>query len=221
MQFPQVRGWSDADPVMRGLRGWHELEIAEAYRFPNLPPKTPRLVEGDQDLLLMFTLSRQAYKDLVLAFPLSTDDAKWNTRWFLKPLFPLFLRNVLYALGNVRDATTEETVRPGQIPRSLGPFGDVKEVKVRTPSGSSTNSGARYAGRVLLRRDGRAGHLRGDLGGPDAALRGQPVRRERKPHRAAAVGQDRRDRSRGRPDPQAAARTVALGRCGWVGAFVA
>jgi hypothetical protein len=135
--FPHVRGWVDADPVMRGLRGWYELEIAEAYRFPNLPPKTPRLVEGDQDLLLMFTLPRQAYRDLVLAFPLSTDDAKWNTRWFLKPLFPLFLRNVLYALGNVRDATTEDTVRPGN-PKALRPFGDVKEIRVRTPSGSST-----------------------------------------------------------------------------------
>ncbi|HEX3147198.1 MAG TPA: VWA domain-containing protein [Gemmataceae bacterium] len=137
VQFPQVRGWSDTDPVMRGLRGWHELEIAEAYRFKNLPPKTPRLVEGDQDLLLMFTLHRQAYKDLVLAFPLSTDDAKWNTRWFLKPLFPLFLRNLLYSFGNVRDATTEETVRPGN-PKIIRPFGDVKEIRVRAPSGATT-----------------------------------------------------------------------------------
>jgi von Willebrand factor type A domain/Aerotolerance regulator N-terminal len=135
--YPQVRGWTDAEPVMRGLRGWHELEIAEAYRFNDLPPKTPRLVEGDRDLLLIFTLQRQAYKDLVLAFPLATDDAKWNTRWFLKPLFPLFLRNVLYSLGNVRDATTEESVRPSQ-PKALRPFGDVKEIRVRTPSGSAT-----------------------------------------------------------------------------------
>lgn len=137
VKFPAVRGWQDSDPVMRGLRGWHELEIAEAMRFKNLPPKTPRLVEGDEGLLLLFTLHRQAYKDLVLAFPLATDDARWNTRWFLKPLFPLFLRNVLYTLGNVRDATTEESVRPGQ-PKALRPFGDVKEVKVRAPSGAPT-----------------------------------------------------------------------------------
>jgi hypothetical protein len=137
VQYPQIRGWADTDPVMRGLRGWYELEIAEAYRFSNLPPKTPKLVEGDQELLLLFPLQRQAYKDLVVAFPLSTDDAKWNTRWFLKPLFPLFLRNVLYTLGNVRDSTTEETVRPG-MPKIIRPFGDVKEIRVRTPSGSST-----------------------------------------------------------------------------------
>src|SRR5262245_14544563 len=53
IQFPAIRGWSDVDPVMRGLRGWHEVEIAEAYRYPSLPPKTPRLVEGEQDLLLI------------------------------------------------------------------------------------------------------------------------------------------------------------------------
>ena len=153
VQFPQVRGWSDTDPVMRGLRGWHELEIAEAYRFNNLPPKTPRLVEGDRDLLLLFSLSRRAYKDLVLAFPLATEDDKWNTRWFLKPLFPLFLRNLLYSLGNVRDATTEETVRPGE-PKVLRPFGDVQEIRVRSPSGSSTN----------LERGTRAGFTFGGTG---------------------------------------------------------
>src|SRR5205823_8210396 len=91
---------------------------------------------GRPGLAALFSLSRQAYKDLVLAFPLATDDAKWNTRWFLKPLFPLFLRNLLYSLGNVRDATTEETVRPGS-PKILRPFGDVKEIRVRTPSGST------------------------------------------------------------------------------------
>jgi hypothetical protein len=133
VQFPPIRGWADTDPVMRGLRGWYELEIAEAYRYRNLPPKTPRLVEGDQELLLIFPLMRQAYKDLVVAFPLSTDDAKWNTRWFLKPLFPLFLRNVLYTLGNVRDATTEDTVRPG-MPKAIRPFGDVKEIRIKSPS---------------------------------------------------------------------------------------
>lgn len=137
VQYPAIRGWADTDPVMRGLRGWYELEIAEAYRYGNLPPKTPKLVEGDQELLLLFPIQRQAYKDLIVAFPLSTDDAKWNTRWFLKPLFPLFLRNVLYTLGNVRDATTEETVRPG-MPKIIRPFGDVKEIKVKSPSGNTT-----------------------------------------------------------------------------------
>jgi von Willebrand factor type A domain/Aerotolerance regulator N-terminal len=134
--FPQVRGWTDQHPIMHGLRGWHELEIAEGFRVKNLPERTPRLLEGDRDLVLMFALSRQAYSDIVLAFPLETTDAKWNTRWFLKPLFPLFLRNLLYGLGNIRDATAEETVRPGQI-KLLRPSSATNEVRVTSPSGQS------------------------------------------------------------------------------------
>ena len=130
--FPPIRGWSDADPVMRGLRGWSELEIAEAYRFKNLPPKTPRLLEGDNELLLMFTLNRQNHKDLVLAFPLATADERWNTRWFLKPVFPLFLWNVVRTLGGVRDHATEENVTPGN-PVRLQPPGEVTEISVGTP----------------------------------------------------------------------------------------
>ncbi len=135
--FPQIRGWSDSDPVMRGLRGWYELEVAEAYRFKNLPPKTPHLLEGDKELLLMFPLSRQAHKDLVLAFPLATGDDKWNTRWFLKPVFPLFLWNVVRTLGNVRDNATEENVTPGNTVR-LQPPGDVAEVTVTSPADRRT-----------------------------------------------------------------------------------
>jgi hypothetical protein len=137
VSFPPIKGWSDADPVMRGLRGWHELEIADALKFNTLPPKTPRLLEGERGHLLMFTLSRQAYRDLIVAFPLETDGGKMNTRWFLKPLFPLFLGNVLYSLGNVKTSTTEESVRPGS-PKYLRPFGDVKEITVRNPGEADT-----------------------------------------------------------------------------------
>ncbi len=136
--FPQIRGWSDQDPVMRGLRGWYELEVAEAHRYKNLPPKTPRLLEGDKDLLLLFPLSRQTHKDLVLAFPLSTNDEKWNTRWFLKPVFPLFLWNVVRTLGNVRDNATEESVTPGN-PVRLQPPGDVTEISIASPDGASVD----------------------------------------------------------------------------------
>jgi hypothetical protein len=151
VQFPQVRGWTDQHPVMRGLRGWHELEIAEGFRLNNLPERTPRLLEGDRDLVLMFTLSRQAYTDLVLAFPLETIDAKWNTRWFLKPLFPLFLRNLLYSLGNVRDAAAEETVKPGQVKHLRPGIATEQVLSACLGSGSRVRQNAGFPGlsRVL------------------------------------------------------------------------
>lgn len=148
VKFPAIRGWTDTDPVMRGLRGWYELEIAEAYRFNNLPPKTPKLLEGDSELALMFTLQRQAHKDLVLAFPLSTSDERWNTRWFLKPVFPLFFWNVLRTMGNVRDHATEENVTPGQ-PVRIQPPADVSDITVLNPKGAE----------VELKRTSRADYL--------------------------------------------------------------
>ncbi len=133
VQFPVVKGWTDSDPVMRGLRGWHELEVADALRFNDLPPKTPRLLEGERGLLLMFTLSRQAYRDFVVAFPIVADDGRWNTRWFKQLGFPLFMGNAVRALGNVKSGSTEENVRPSS-PKAIQPPGEVKEVRVRTPA---------------------------------------------------------------------------------------
>ncbi len=137
VEFPQVRGWNDQHPVMRGIRGWHELELAEAIRIPKLPPKTPILLEGDRDLALLAALSRGAYTDLIMAFPLETLDGKWNTRWFLKPGFPLFMRNLLLAQGNVRDAGSEETIKPGQV-KIIRPGGGVTEIKIKSPQGEIT-----------------------------------------------------------------------------------
>lgn len=138
VEFPQVRGWQDNHPVMRGIRGWHELELAEAMRMRKLPPKTPVLLEGDRELPLLAAIARGPFTDLVMAFPLETLDGKWNTRWFLKPGFPLFMRNLLLSQGNVRDASTEETVKPGQV-KVLRPGGGVEEIKVKAPDGTITS----------------------------------------------------------------------------------
>ena len=166
--------------------------------------------------LLLFTLQRQAYKDLVLAFPLATDDAKWNTRWFLKPLFPLFLRNVLYTLGNVRDATTEETVRPGS-PKAIA--------AVRRREGGQSPHASRgrrrrwNAAREPSSRTAATTELgvyEATLGGSDAAIRGEPVRPEREPHRTATVREDRRSAksrpARRRKQPRELWRWAVAGR---------
>src|SRR5262249_5639816 len=80
------------------------------------------------------------------------------------------------------------------------------------PVGDADDAGARHAGRVLLRWNDGVGGVRGHLGGPDAAVRGEPVRPQRKPYRAATVGEDWRGRSASWSDPEAAARAMAVGR---------
>ena len=144
---PSVRGWQSRHPVMRGLQALDEVDVSEAYRLPELPPRTQRLIEGTQNLVLLAALPRQAFTDLVLSFPIMTDDNKWNTNWPLKVSFPLFLRNVVMSLGNVRDAATEDAIKPGQV--KVLRLGAVPEIRLTKPDGEA----------LTLARGGRPDYL--------------------------------------------------------------
>lgn len=133
---PQVRGWMGKHPVMRFLVALQEIGIDEAFRVKDLPPRTPRLLEGDQNTVLIFSLTRDTFVDLVMAFPLISDKNEWNTNWPLHASMPLFLRNVLYALGNISDGASEETVQPGQV-KTLRPDEAVSEIQVIDPEGKT------------------------------------------------------------------------------------
>jgi hypothetical protein len=135
VQGPGVRGWQGRHPVMRFLQALDEVDVAEAFRLPDLPPRTQRLIEGSENLVLLAAIPRQAFTDLVLAFPLIGSDGRWNTNWPLKVSFPLFLRNTLLHLGNVRDAGTEEPLKPGQVKRLQ--LGGVPEIRVTRPDGTT------------------------------------------------------------------------------------
>jgi hypothetical protein len=132
---PSIRGWQSRHPVMRNIQALDEVEVSEGLKLPELPPRTQRLVEGSQNLVLLAAVPRRAYTDLVLAFPILSRDGKWNTNWPLKVSFPLFLRNVVLSLGNVRDAATEEAIRPGQV-KTLR-LGSVPELRLTKPDGAA------------------------------------------------------------------------------------
>jgi hypothetical protein len=135
VQGPSVRGWQGRHPVMRFLQALDEVDVAEAFRLPDLPPRTQRLIEGSQNLVLLAAIPRRAFTDLVLTFALIGPDGKWNTNWPLKVSFPLFLRNVILNLGNVRDAGTEEALKPGQVKHLR--LGGAPEVRVTKPDGGT------------------------------------------------------------------------------------
>src|SRR5262249_27632999 len=101
---PPVKGWISKHAALQNLTALHEIGISEAFEMKNLPPRTPPLIESQLNTVLFLSLSRHSFTDFVLTFPLISDNGKWNTDWPLKPSFPLFLRNVLYAYGNVSDA---------------------------------------------------------------------------------------------------------------------
>lgn len=133
---PSIKGWPSKHPLMRYLAALYDVGIAEAWVFdlkdPRVPPRTPRLLESDKDVALMFALSRRHFTDLVMAFPIITDKGEWNTNWPLQPSFPLFMRNVLYTLGEVADAAGEERTQPGQV-KALKPDAAVQEIEVTNP----------------------------------------------------------------------------------------
>jgi hypothetical protein len=129
-----VKGWAGQQPVLKYLTSLHEIGVRTALRVTDLPPKTPRLLEAEDNQVLMFSLSRGAHTDVVQTFALINDKDEWDTNWPLQPSFPIFWRNVLYVLGNVSDASTEEVQQPG-TPRRLRPGGAVEQITVEDPDG--------------------------------------------------------------------------------------
>ncbi len=134
----QIRNPTSNHPLMRHLTALDEIAFGEAFRFDlkarGVPPRTPRLLETDRETAVLFVLPRRAFQDLVLAFPLVNDRGQWATTWNLKLCFPVFLRNVLYLLGNVADAAAEDNVQPGQI-KTLRPDAAVEAIDVVDPEG--------------------------------------------------------------------------------------
>jgi hypothetical protein len=132
----QIRNPTSNHPLMRQLTGLDEIAFSEAFRFDlqaaGVPPRTPRLLETDRETAVLFVLPRRAFQDVVLAFPLVNERGQWTTTWNRKWSFPVFLRNVLYTLGNVADAAAEDNVQPGQI-KTLRPDAAVKALDVIDP----------------------------------------------------------------------------------------
>ncbi len=134
-----IRNPASSHPLMRHLTGLDEIAFTGAFRFdlrdPRVPPRVPRLLEADRETALLFVLPERTVnrEHLVLTFPLVNDKGEWTTTWNLKLSFPVFLRNVLYTLGNVSDAASEENVRPGEV-EELRPEGGAEVVEVAGPA---------------------------------------------------------------------------------------
>lgn len=133
-----VKGWATQQPVLKYLTSLHEIGIGTALRVDELPPKTPRLMEAEDNLVLMFSMSRGPHVDIVQTFPILNKADEYNTNWPLQPSFPIFWRSVLYVLGNVSDASNEEALQPG-VPKRLRPGGPVEKVSVKGPDGKAVD----------------------------------------------------------------------------------
>ncbi len=130
---PRIVGWAGAHPVTRGLRDLYAVPIAETAKLTNLPAGTERLIESDGNVVLLASVPRPPFTDLLLAFPILDDSGKWNTLWPLEPSFVLFMRNVIRTYGNVRDGIATEITRPGDTVTLRAPDGN--RITVTPPDG--------------------------------------------------------------------------------------
>lgn len=146
--LPELKGVSIRNPtspheIMHGLTELDEIPFTGAFRFeldprknPDVPPRTARLLETDGDTAVLFLLERRAFRDLVLAFPIVNvkpdGSMEWFTLWPIRPKFPLFLRNVLLQMGNVREEPADDLVKPGEV-MTLRPDAAVETVEVWRP----------------------------------------------------------------------------------------
>jgi hypothetical protein len=137
---PRILNPSHRHPLMRGLTGLDEIVFTRAFRFEldpdkdsRLPPDVPRLLETEKDGAVLFVLPRGAFSDVVLACPLVTEEGKWASNWPAMVSFPLFLSNMLFSLGHVREQPADEVVQPGQV-RVIRPGAAVDVVKVFAPA---------------------------------------------------------------------------------------
>jgi hypothetical protein len=141
LQNALIRNPASSHPLMRHLAALDEIAFSGAFRFDlrdkRVPPLVPRLLEADRETALLFVLPRRSFQDLVLAFPLVNDKGEWTTTWNLKLSFPVFLRNVLYTLGNISDAATEDNVQPGGV-KLIRPDGAFERIEVAGPDRKPT-----------------------------------------------------------------------------------
>jgi hypothetical protein len=142
LKSPRVMVAQKNHPLLRHLTTLWDVDVTEAFTFDlpaqapkgEVPPTMTRLLEATGNVPILFTLGRGAFTDLVLASPLLNDKGDLTTNWPLQPSFPLFLRNVLYQLGNVRDTVGGETVQPGE-PVVLRPSAGTGGIEITGPDG--------------------------------------------------------------------------------------
>jgi hypothetical protein len=116
-------------------------------------------LETDRETAVLLALARRSFTDLVLTFPLVNARGQWTTTWNLKLSFPVFLRNVLYGLGNVRDTAAEENVSPGEVV-PLPVRAGVQQAHLARPDGSESTVARSGQAEFLYKETDRPGIYR-------------------------------------------------------------
>lgn len=111
-QNPTILDWDTASPLMQYLRDLTVIRIREVRIPEPLPAGARPLIESDKGPVAV-TSPRDGFTDVIIGFHLS-DEKSFNTDWFLKYSFPLFLSNTIQHLAGVGSDSADGMHRPGE-----------------------------------------------------------------------------------------------------------
>ena len=111
-QNPTILDWDTASPLMQYLRDLTVIRIREVRIPEPLPAGARPLIESDKGPVAV-TSPRDGFMDVIIGFHLS-DEKSFNTDWFLKYSFPLFLSNTIQHLAGVGSDSVDGMHRPGE-----------------------------------------------------------------------------------------------------------
>ena len=111
-QNPTILDWDTASPLMQYLRDLTVIRIRDVRIPEPLPAGARPLIESDKGPVAV-TSPRDGFMDVIIGFHLS-DEKSFNTDWFLKYSFPLFLSNTIQNLAGVGSDSVDGMHRPGE-----------------------------------------------------------------------------------------------------------
>ncbi|PQO33934.1 vWA domain-containing protein [Blastopirellula marina] len=132
--LPQIIDIAQSHPVMSFVN----LGNVSIYKAAALetPPGGTMLIESDQGVLMAIA-PRKSFEDAVLGFSfLTSEDDKtfYNTEWTKRLSFPVFVKNLVEYLGDVKQGQGELSIRAGEN-FAFRSNGFAKEVHITPPKG--------------------------------------------------------------------------------------
>jgi hypothetical protein len=133
LEAPVILDTNIGHPLMQYIRDLPTVAILKAIGVE--PPNGSAMLIDSNMGPLAFVTPREGYVDAVITFGLLDEKKNFNTNWYGKYSFPLFLYNALTVLGNARGSVGDELHLPG-LPVVLRAESATEKVDVTPPRGS-------------------------------------------------------------------------------------
>lgn len=139
-QNPTILDWDTTHPLMQYLRDLSQIRVRDVRVPDPLPAGVRPLIESDKGPIVM-AAPREGFTDVIIGFPLA-DEKTFNTDWFLKYSFPLFLSNAITQLAGVENESAGVSHAPGSSFSIIATGLSGQSLSVKSLDGRETDSNA-------------------------------------------------------------------------------